>query len=175
MWPFRKNEKPEDLAEYCLAVVKTTQRALSEADPSPKSVANAHPVELLALTVYACHFGIRIKYLGQSNGRSTANDFKRLMIKDLIDSGACDDESTLTEFLDARFQAYDQCTQQKIQEYGRWDRDIAKDVAVVFEQACRGPDANHTPNAEDAREVLHLRMSGASVVLNSIEAVLAKK
>ena len=165
MWPFQKKKPTEELALWCVTIVKSTLAGLDV-------VAKPHFSELLALSYFSCCLGLRAKFSKDRKGSSNAeHTFQRLLICDLVEAGLTPNRTELTQFLESRYKSYNQCVQQNLQELGQWNDDIAKDIAIVFEQTVRGPDANHTPNADDALDVLTLRREGSQVVLTSIALV----
>ena len=137
------------------------------------NVTRDHFLEVLALSAFGCGCGVHRMIQQHDSAIEVERVFHGELISDLIQSGVLPEaerQNTLL-FIRTRLQEY----HAVLAEHGTASPTIEVDSAMegigtVFEQACRGPQANHTPNVQDALTVLYLRHVAHEIFRGSLEA-----
>lgn len=129
---------------------------------SEVNVVQDHFQEVLVLGILGCQLGILKTFQNKDFVRTIWRSLTCEAVNQLTNGEKQGKE--LTDWIEWRLTQYHQLFQVHGDELsvGDWEGTI-KDVGMFFEQACRGPNANHEPNPKDAPLVLYLRHIGYEI------------
>jgi len=148
------------IAENCVAIVQAMMGVISEQSDDKVNVVRDHFLEVLALSAFGCRCGLQ-KTVQQMDGvQEIERTFHEKLLGDLIQAGVVPETERhrIAQFIRTRLQEYHAVLAEHGTALSQIELDGAMEgIGTIFEQACRGPHANHTANAQDASLVLYLR------------------